>query len=170
MTGLHLHTAVIEKWMLSVIRDGGVDRYDDLHIDEIDQDWRSNPTWLDAGIEAYRLATELRDRHRGDLMVALAFSLRSGREPLGVNFRTREEFVAQFDWSPPSLYLLRPGWEPWRDNAPRWNISKPGKAPEWNRLDCNELFGDSVRCQGCNYLEFRDASSDEYSRTVYVAG
>jgi hypothetical protein len=44
--------------------------------------------------------------------VQLAFSLQSGEERKGVNFRTRAELESEFIRTPPSLYLLRPEQEP----------------------------------------------------------
>jgi hypothetical protein len=32
---------IIEKWMLTVSQNGGIQRSDDLHIDRIDEAWRS---------------------------------------------------------------------------------------------------------------------------------
>jgi len=43
----------IEIWMTAIARDGGVDRYDDLHIDKIDPLWGSRDLWLQGGLEAY---------------------------------------------------------------------------------------------------------------------
>jgi hypothetical protein len=55
--------------------DGGIARQDDLHVDQIDAEWAVKQRWLDAGLEAYRAALELRTSHHLDLVVVLAFSI-----------------------------------------------------------------------------------------------
>lgn len=92
--------------MLEVLVDGGRERLDDLHVDQIDAEWGSRDRWVDAGLEALRLAVELRDAHHLDVAVVLAFSLNS---PAIHPFKERRDFEAAVDWSPPSLYLFRPG-------------------------------------------------------------
>ena len=158
---------VIEKWMLSVVTDGGIDSYDDLHVDQVDNSWRARATWLEAGIESYELAVQVRDERRLNVRVALAFSLASGDKPLGLNFRTKEDLVRQFDWSPPSLYCFEPGKEPWGETA----LARGGALNNryaFETIDCKCVLG--VSLQGsCHYLEFKQTSR-EYSRTVFITG
>ena len=151
---------VIEDWMVTIAGDGGIERYDDLHIDRIDERWAHREQWSQGGLEAFRLALGLRDRHRLALTVALAYSLESGEELLGVNFRTPDEFHAQLDWSPPSLYLFDFGREPWSQSGEE--VAKP--------IDVNILFATSLNAKACYYMEFKQPDSIEYSRSVFVTG
>jgi hypothetical protein len=151
---------VIEAWMVANIGDGGIERYDDLHIDRIDEHWARREQWLQGGLEAFRLALGLRDQHRLAPTVALAYSLRSGEEPLGANFRTPDEFHAQLDWSPPSLYLFDCGREPWPQSD--------GVVVQL--IDVNILFATSLSAKACYYMEFKQTGSIEYSRSVFVTG
>jgi hypothetical protein len=100
------HETIIERWMTAVSRDGGIERFDHLHIDKIDETWRSKPSWIEGGLAAFRVALRLRDRHRLPVKVELSFSLRSDNKKTDVDFRTPEEFASRLDWTPPSLYLF----------------------------------------------------------------
>jgi hypothetical protein len=161
--------SVIENWMRSSIQDGGIERFDDLHIDQIDPMWRSRSSWIAGALQAYGLAVELRDRFLLDIVVALAFSLRSGEGALGVNFGTLSELEKELDWSPPSLYLFHRGQEPWRASPPAQGVA-PVAGLFIQRMDAPSLFGTAVRASECYFLEFKDLSSDEYSRTLFLAG
>jgi len=84
----------IEAWMLTKIRDGGVVRMDDLHVDKIDEAWKPRECWVQSGLEAFRMASMSRDRHHLPFTVALGFSLESGEHFTGVDFQnTTELFV-----------------------------------------------------------------------------
>jgi hypothetical protein len=104
----------IERWMRDVIADGGIDRHDDLHVDQIDRQWTARERWLEAGSRALSMAVGLRNRIAPDLTVALAFSLQSGPERRGPDFNDTMGLQERLDASPPSLYLFRKGEEPWR--------------------------------------------------------
>ena len=152
---------VIEAWMTAILRNGGIERYDDLHIDRIDEGWTRREHWLRGGLEAFRLANGLRDLHGLSLTVALAYSLESGEEPRGMNFGTSDEFQAQLDWSPPSIYLFHPDREPWMIQT-GGEIVRP--------IDARTVLGTAMEPKGCYYMEFKPPDSVEYSRSVFVAG
>ena len=148
--------ARIERWMTTIVRDGGVERYDDLHIDEIDAHWANRDQWVRAGFEAFRIAVGLRELHKLALVVVLAFSLESGERQRGIDFETVDEFQSELDWSPPSLYLFPAESVPWSGG-------------EALPLDAGTLF-DAPDAQGCYYMEFKQPESAEYSRSVLLAG
>jgi len=106
------HKQVIRKWMLDIVADGGIERYDDLHIDAIDENWKPREQWTKAGIEAYRIALDLRDGHDLPFVVSVTFSLEAGERVRGVDFQTQEGFQQRLDHTPPSLYLFERGKEP----------------------------------------------------------
>ena len=94
----------IRAWMKSITVDGGINRFDDLHIDEIDLVWRQRRRWLSGGIEAYRLALEIRAALGLDEGVAIGFGL-------GAYARRRTGFTAVpgLDPSVPPSVLSGPG-------------------------------------------------------------
>ena len=102
---------IVENWMLTTLEDGGIARLDELHIDRIDSDWKGKDRWFSGGLEAYQIAVMLRDMNSLDVSVVLAFSLEAHSEAMGIDFETAEQLAAQFDWTPPSLYLFRRGGE-----------------------------------------------------------
>jgi hypothetical protein len=165
--GKHEREKIIEEWMQTVSRDGGLDRYDDLHIDRIDESWASRASWMSAALEAFSLAVAVRNRRNDALSVVLAFSLESGPHRRGADFETSERLAAQLDWTPPSLYLFRTGKEPWTQTGSAGSTSTGAVAVE--KLDC-AILGPLVSAKECVYMEFRLAGADEYSRSVFVVG
>lgn len=99
----------IRRWMLTTVSDGGIQRLDDLHVDEIDKNWKDPTNWVSAGLIAYGLALRIRRELGIDVTVALAFSLVDAKDTSADVFQTQEEFEKQFDWSPPSLCLFDVG-------------------------------------------------------------
>jgi hypothetical protein len=168
MTSPTLHEATIEQWMLSVIQDGGVDRYDDLHLDHIDPRWRSRELWISAGVEAFQLALSLRDRHHLSLTIALAFSLEPSSHPRGFDFTAPEQLQNLLDWSPPSLYLFRRGQEPWLQMTGSEQGNNKSQELIVQAGNSSEVLGPGI--PGTGYLlEFRQPASEDYSRTFFVA-
>jgi hypothetical protein len=99
----------IRRWMLATVSDGGIKRFDDLHVDDIDAGWKDPTSWVSAGLRAYGLALGIRRELGLDVTVALAFSLVDAQDASVDVFETREEFEKQLDSSPPSLYLFKVG-------------------------------------------------------------
>ena len=56
--------------MLDIATDGGVEKFDDLHIDEIDENWKPRERWFEAGIKAFRIAMELRKEYELPFLVS----------------------------------------------------------------------------------------------------
>jgi len=88
------HETKIRDWMLATISNGGIDRLDDLHVDDIDENWKQRAHWISASIRAYELAVRLQSNLGLSVKVALAFSLLDG---MGQTFDTEEEFQSQLD-------------------------------------------------------------------------
>lgn len=162
------HESKIDSWMHAIIEDGGIDRYDDLHIDRVDAEWKNRDLWFAAALQAYVLALKVRDRNRFEFSVVLGFSLQSSERRIGVNFRTREEFEREFDRTPPSLYLFPPDREPWAqgENA---NARIGTRDMVVEKVDA-AIFGTLTHTKGCFYLEFRNVDASEYFRSVLVVG
>ena len=99
----------IRRWMLTTVSDGGIQRLDDLHVDDIDGSWKDPTNWVSAGLIAYGLALRIRRELGLDVTVALGFSLADAQDTSRDVFETQEEFEKQLDWSPPSLYLFKVG-------------------------------------------------------------
>jgi len=50
--------AAIENWIVTTVQNGGIERFDDLHVDQIDPQGHDRQSGLRAGMEAYRGRTE----------------------------------------------------------------------------------------------------------------
>jgi hypothetical protein len=105
----------IQEWMNHVHSTGGVERYDDLHIDLIDAKWKPREMWISSGIAALALASSMQVSIKQGFAVALGMSL-GVRQPHKIP-STTADLVEQIDRTPPSLYLFRSGREPWHGDC-----------------------------------------------------
>jgi hypothetical protein len=137
---------VIENWMLATFEGGGIERFDDLHVDQIDKVWCSQQFWIEGALEAFRIAVEVRDRRRLPAEVGLGFSLQT---------RDQKTFAAGTDHRRESEKAVRAG-----------HVFGDASAQE---LELN-LFGPLANGEHCFYLEFRQKDSSEYNRTVFLQG
>lgn len=158
----------IENWLLENIKSKGYERYDDFHIDQIDDAWKSREFWVEGGLEAFRMAVDLRDRHGLNFGVALAYSLIANEEPCGIDFGTPEELRARLNHSSPSLYLFQTGKGPRTETGilngkiVAENISAKNVDPS--------VLGIHFHVESCYYMEFKQTQFNEYSRTLFIEG
>ncbi len=153
--------------MHAIISDGGVSRFDDLHIDVIDESWKDRKLWIPGAIEAYKLARTIAANNGFDFSIAVGFSLESSEAPRGINFKTRQDLEGEFDWTPPSLYLFHPGTEPW---AKPGSKSATGTGYTTNAEIDTAIFQIPGEVEHCTYLEFRQGDASEYCRSIFVWG
>lgn len=158
---------VIASWMGSLVKDGKIGSFDDLHIDQIDSEWKDKKHWFAAGAEALRIAVGVRNKRGYTADITLAFSLNSGETPRGVNFRDSASFESELNWSPPSLYLDKPGVAPW-DQGATVDSQRPIDL-KTQKLDATTL-GITAPLKACYFMEFKQADSSEYARTVVFIG
>lgn len=81
--------------MLNIAEDGGIERFDGLHVDKIDNNWKPRQRWIEAGVQSYLIALGLRDEHQLPFAVSLGFSLEACEQSPGLDFWTREEFSTE---------------------------------------------------------------------------
>lgn len=168
------HKAVVEAWFDSVIKDGGTERLDDLHVDEIDTAWRARHSRIAAAIQSFETAVEIRNiraRDREDLRlgVLLSIPLEGAVMPIGVNFHTLDELEKSLSYIPPSLYLLA------SDNQILRRIraaeeSGSDRDAGLTFLDSTDLIGRIATPAWCLYSESKGPEDEEYSRHVYLVG
>jgi len=158
---------MIQDWMLTIVQDRGYEQYGELHIDKIDLGWKPREKWIEAGIEAFLLTVDLRDRNQLNFTVVLAYSLVSQRPLRATEIRTREELYSQLGSSPPSLYLFPKGDEPWSQS----HIRKARGIADSIVVKAlqPDLLGRGIGKEW-NYLEFRQVNFDEWSRSIFVEG
>jgi hypothetical protein len=158
------HESRIRSWMVAVTKDGGIDRYDDLHLDRIERSWKDPKAWIPAGLHAFDLALKIRDQEQLCLSVVLGFSLKSAIEPQGFKFRVVADIEDEFAATPPSLYVFRPGQEPW---------IRAGRGSENQDVVVQKIdpavFRMPLRIKACLYFEFT-SGTEEYYRSILFAG
>jgi hypothetical protein len=165
------HKEIIQKWFDSAVHEGGIERYDHLHVDQIDATWEPRNRWITSALWAFEMAREIRDRYVSDthLTVVLAFALESGSRPLGVTFQNRTELENAFNSTPPSLYLFCQGHEFWNEGE-----ESRGQKIENHlvrkTLNAAEIFGAEHETAKCIYMEYLRHGEEEYSRDVFLAG
>jgi hypothetical protein len=91
---------------------GGIERFDDLHIDEINAAWSPRSQWVSGMAESLFAARRGCSTDAPDKVIAVMFSLGDGPAETPTNL---DALAAQLDWTPPSLYLFEAGKEPWID-------------------------------------------------------
>jgi hypothetical protein len=159
------HEEAIRVWMDTIVRDGGIDRCDDLHVDQIDACWKAPRFWVSAALESFELAVGIRDAGKSNFSVVLAFSLESDELPKGINFHRVDELEENFNATPPSLYLFRPGTEFWA------RVSGELTAEDIvEEVDARSIFGSNPFIEKCIYMELRQPKYNEYTRKLFVAG
>jgi hypothetical protein len=124
------------------------------HIDEFDRRFAAPNCFISAGIECFNLARQIRDERGLPIIVGLAFDLRWGNAPRGINFRTLPGFRRQLWSSPPELVLLH--------TAHRRKLSWIGKALSIDP----KLFG--VPDARVVLREWHYQSTDEYPRHLWL--
>ena len=134
--GVEYQEKKIREWMQHVLATGGIERADDLHINKIDEGWTEKAEWVRGMKQTLQIARPIRSTIAPDKVLALVCSLEDGpcEAPLDL-----EKLAAQFDWTPPSLYLLHPGKEPWKNANSKskfTSLSKDG----FLGMDFSELF------------------------------
>lgn len=139
--------AVIDRWMQMVLDTQGVERFDDLHIDRIDPEWKGRDTWINGSSESLKLARKSRQCIAPDKVLALMCSLICG--PDEILPASLDDLASQIDCSPPSLYLFERGSEPWI------------KTEGLTLSPLSELFSDCT----CLLMEYQPSLGTERSRS-----
>ncbi len=121
------------------------------------------------GIQAYRIALDLRDEYELPFVVSLAFSLEIGNQRRGVDFHTQAELERRLDHTPPSLCLFERGKEPWAEMDRAIKEGSIASDAIIQNLD-SELLDRSGLVGSCFYLEFKRPAEPGYHRSVSIGG
>jgi hypothetical protein len=164
-----LHKKRIQSWFDAVTHDGGIERFDELHVDVIDRTRKTKKSWISSALESFELAMEVRDEDVSgqDLTIILSFALVDDVRPLGVTFHDRESLEKNLSYSPPRILVLR------KDNdflkrLKSFEIEAVSGDSVLTKLNATELFGELHRPVTCIYSENRRPDDEEYCRTLYL--
>jgi hypothetical protein len=156
---------VIEQWMMQVSRDGGIARFDDLHVDAIDPLWKKRELWAEACRRAFQSDVEVRDKLGLPLTVALGMSLRSDSVVMTSGVRLAE-LISLLDWTPPSLYLFFRGQEPGTDLE---SAISSGRI-EADSISAAFIAVDMPNATSGMFLRFRRTGSVEFTTSAFLLG
>jgi predicted RNase H-like nuclease len=164
-----LHKKRIQSWFNAVIHDGGIERFDELHVDVIDGTRKTKKSWIPAALESFELALEVRDEDVSgqDLTIILSFALVDDVRPLGVTFHDRESLEKNLSYSPPCILVYRKNDEYLKQLKSVENESVSGDSV-LIKLNATELFGELRRPVICVYTENKRISDDEYLRLLLL--
>jgi len=163
---------IIQKWFDSAVHDGGIDRCDHLHVDQIDADWKPRNKWISSGLQAFEMAMEIRDKYATDtpLTIVLTFELESDTRPLGITFHTRKALEKSLSDVPPSLYVFRTNNNEFLTKVRAAEEKGADFSGNIRILNGATFFGEMRKSVKCIYSESKRPDDDEYSRYLYVAG
>ena len=152
----HLVHQAVETWMgrtLKELADKGVQN---LHVDEINEDYTKRELWPVAALACFEAASLVRDRRNLSITVAMGIGLRPGRIPQGASFADWQEVWSEVDDAPPSLYIWEHGSDP---------IGI--RVTQTRSLDAAMNLPTSVPCQVL-LSEWHDPRDDEFRRTLWL--
>jgi len=166
------HKEIIQSWFNSAIHEGGIDRCDHLHVDQIDADWKPRSKWISSGLQAFETAMEIRDRYVTDmpLTIVLTFELESETKPLGITFHCREALEKSLSYVPPSLYVFRTNNNEFLNKVRVAEENGTDFSGNIRILNGATFFGEMRKSVKCIYSESKRPDDDEYSRYLHVAG
>jgi hypothetical protein len=151
--------------MTQVNRDGGIARFDDLHVDAIDPLWKKPELWTEACRHAFQYGVEVRDRLGLPLTVALGMSLRADSLVMTGGVRL-SELVSLLDSTPPSLYLFFRGQEPGSDLEA---AIRSGRV-EADNISTTFMAVDLPNARSGLFLRFRRTGSEEFTTSAFLFG
>ncbi len=133
----------IKSWLLSVVNDISWEKYNDLHIDEVDNVFKKKDNWFEGGLECYIHAVSIVKELKIPYTIELTFSLKSKKTLKDYVIKDIESLKKEFDYSPPSLYVFRNDWKNLEE------IKKKGTALE-GLIDNDKVFGSLYYYQAFN--------------------
>ncbi|MEH3114037.1 hypothetical protein [Pedobacter terrae] len=146
---------MIKSWLLKVIDDGSWEKYNDLHIDQIDNAFEKKAHWFEGGLKCYEYAVFIIKELELPYTIELAFSLKSKKIVKNYIIKDIESLKREFDSSPPSLYVFHDEW------ANLEEIKKKGTKLE-DFMNCNKILGNWY------YYQLFDERDREIRRVLYL--
>lgn len=135
----------IEKWIDGFIANRAFER-DDVHVDQLDERYRSRDAWLRGALLALTSAAAITARKNLPITVAVEFFLREGDVPGTLHLRSLDDLSSEnFSWTPPALTIYRRGDEPWRTQslfAPI-ELSCGRQAASWSKALLQEWYDEA---------------------------
>jgi len=145
----------ITNWIKETVESGSWERYNSLHIDEIEDEYCAQSKWFEGGVSCLKQAFNiLDDLQIKNVKVFLLISLKGHPLRKGVNFKDSSDIEYEFDSTPPSLYLYKEDWSGYVET-----------------IQEGEMINDSVlNIPGLNFfhIEYKEEGDTEFRRSIMV--
>lgn len=148
--------ARIETWAAEVIRHHRIDDFDDLHLDEISEEFRARDTWIAASEQCLELGARVMTQFPGEYAIVVGISLTSNDGPVGIRVDGLDALGTELDWSPPSLYVVKRAAPPWVDSG------------QEGCIELTEPFRPRMKGGRAFFCEWWHAADHEYRRSVWL--
>lgn len=94
----------LQTWINKVIQDKLWNKFIDIHIDDIDKDFKEKDTWLKGSLFLYNCILNIIDKTNYDVSLVIPLSCVLGRQDL--KSKTYDALENELDLTPPSFYLF----------------------------------------------------------------
>jgi len=146
----------IADWFDHVVTTGGYKRFEDLHVDDMDSEYRRRDRWIDGAIAGLNAAAKVRDLRQAPFTVAAGFALLSNPQRVGLSAQVLRDVQREFDFSPPSLYVFERKHEPWLTDE---------DFVEWN----GQMYAGDAGPTHAYLREWYDEDEELYHRSFWLA-
>jgi hypothetical protein len=141
---------LLSDWIDYSIRNKSWEKYDDLHLDEIDFEFKQKSYWVEGSFFIYKIILSLikSDLYSCLLVIPLSYS----DKETDIEELTWNEIKRLFDLTPPSFYLFPNGEENYEETIKSLNFM--------------ERLSDDCACK--IYFKQEEEFEGEYNRSLYV--
>lgn len=144
-------------WVLDNIQNKGFNRFDDIHLDQLSDEYSSSHTWI-MGIEkVISILQEIKGQVPTEFSVTVGISLRSTDCLSGMTFTNRVQLEKEFTVTPPSLYVFKNENEPWNCH-PELTSELKFEFVSIPRIKTNAFL-----------LEWKEEFEEHYNRSLWLA-
>ena len=140
----------LKKWIASCIRARSWERFDDLHLDEIDSELIEKSNWVSESFKIHDTIIGLIEN--SDIECLLAIPLVYAQKETDAKTLSREDINSLLDYTPPSYYLF----------------PKADKNFEATIKNSKQLLELSAEAGKTVLFQESQQSENEFTRTVFV--
>ena len=141
--------AFLVQWVDQVISQKLWKKFADLHIDEVDTEFKNPTNWIQGSIFVLGSIMSLIDKSRYDVILAIPLSCMTSESTS--NFKQLKELDGELDLTPPSFYLFPKGDENFEKTIKNSKFLKEISKNEGSRIFYSEMN-----------------EEDEIYRTIYI--
>jgi hypothetical protein len=103
----------LKDWIEKVIDGELWNKFSDLHVDEIINDFQDKKAWLNGSLYVFNCISNLVDKSNYDILLAIPLSCTFSKTQS--HFSTFNELGKELDYTPPSFYLFPKDYKNFKD-------------------------------------------------------